>query len=134
MGSSGTGSFGNYKPENMKKNETAGRGTGINGIVSGGEIECPTEIPMILLEDVQQSDYFVNHGTVPPSGATVLLSKNLYYGRLVVVLNDTKEIIGNLPTKYNYLINCLNSGKCYSGNIINSDIKPVPFIVVTLHV
>ena len=133
MGSSGTGSFGNYKPDNMKKDKNARQGLGVNGIASGGEIECPTEITMIRLEDVQLSEYFTQHGTVPPKGASVFLSKKLHYGRLVVVASDTNEIIGNLPTKYNFLLNCLNSSKNYSGNVVNSDVKPVPYVVVTLH-
>lgn len=133
MGSSGNGSFGNYKPDNMKKNKSAGRGQGFKGLASGDEIECPTEITMIRLEDVQQSEYFAQHSTVPPKGAAVLLSKKLHFGRLVVVASDTNEIIGNLPTQYNFLLNCLNSGKNYFGNVVNSDVKPVPYVVVTLH-
>lgn len=133
MGSSGTGSFGNYKPDNMKKDKSTGQGIGVNGVASGGEIECPLEIKMIRLEDVQLSEYYKQHGTVPPMGAAVLLSKKLHHGRIVVIATNTNEIIGNLPTQYNYLINCLNIGKSYSGNVINSDLKPVPFVVVTLH-
>ena len=36
MGSSGTGSFGNYKPDNMKKDKSTGQGIDVNGVVSGG--------------------------------------------------------------------------------------------------
>jgi len=134
MGSSGSGSFGNYKPDKMKKNKGTGRGQGFKGLASGDEIECPPEITLIRLEDVQQSEYFIKHGAVPPNGVSVFLSEKLHFGRLVVVDSDTNEIIGNLPTQYNFLLNCLNSGKNYTGNVVNSDIKPVPYVVVTLHV
>lgn len=134
MGSSGNGRFGDYKPDKSSEKNQRGMGQGIiKGIGSGGEIECPTEIPMIRLEDVAISDYYQNHHDLPQKGEDIYLNPQIHNGRLVVMSSDTQEIVGNLPTKYYYLINCLKAGKCYSGTVVFSDLQPVPSVVVTLY-
>lgn len=132
MGSSGTGRFGNYPGGNGGSISANGQ----NGISGGGvgEIECPMVIEHIRLEDVAVSEYYVNNNALPDQNDGVALSNRIFNGRLVVTSALSNEIIGNLPTRYNYLINCINRGVNYSGRVISSGISPVPFVVVTLHV
>ena len=127
MGSTGSGRFGNYH---------IGEVSGNNGIggSSAGEITCPETIENIRLEDVATSEFFTKHGTLPVSHSNVELRNSLFCGRLVVETTDTHEIIGNLPTKYNYLITCIKRGSNYNGVVISSGISPIPFVVVTLNV
>jgi len=138
MGSAGSGKFGTYRVGNGQT--TGGTGTGSGGAGAGGglgggtgEIECPSVIENIRLEDVAISDYYVNHQSLPSRGDPVELNNNVYKGRLVVKATLTGEFLGNLPTQYNHLINCIKKGMQYSGAIVASGITPVPFVVVTLH-
>lgn len=124
MGSSGNGMFGTYSG--------GGAGSIINGGNTGIE-ECPLEIENIRLEDVAISEYFLSHNDVPSVGAFVELSMQLINKRLVVVLTNTQEVVGNLPVTYNYLNLCIKKGKRYSGVIKSSGLSPIPFIVVSLY-
>lgn len=136
MGSAGSGKFGTYRTGNGKG--ASGSGTGVGGGAGGSgsgtdEIECPAIIENIRLEDVATSDYYVHHNLLPSSGDSVYLNNTIYKGRLVVKATSTDEILGNLPTQYNYLINCIKKGMQYRGAVIASGSSPVPFVVVTLH-
>ncbi len=133
MGSSGSGKFGTYHIGNDKGSSSSG--TGVGGVGGGGtdEIGCPTIIQNIRLEDVATSDYYVHHNLLPTSGDPVYLSNTIYKGRLVVKVTSTNEILGNLPTQYNYLINCIKKGMQYTGVVVASGSTPVPFVVVTLN-
>lgn len=128
MGSSGSGKFGTYRVGN-------GQTTGGTGSVSGGtgEIECPSVIENIRLEDVATSTYYINHQSIPSRGDPVELNNTVYKGRLVVMATSTGEVLGNLPTQYNHLINCIKKGMQYAGTVVASGMIPVPFVVVTLH-
>lgn len=127
MGSTGSGSFGTYQ---IKNNQTT------NGDKNGGttEIECPTVIAAIRLEDVATSDYYSGLKSLPSAGSAVSLFNKVYKGRLVVKDVTTGQILGNLPTQYNLLLNCIKKGINYSGNIIGSGSSPIPYIDITLHV
>lgn len=133
MGSSGHGRFGTYHVGG----NLAGSGLtggGIGGVAGGGsEISCPSIIELIRLEDVALSEYFVKNESVPPFGSSVELENRINHGRLVVRLLSTEEVLGNLPTQYNYLLTCLQSGMRYTGTVVSSGEMPIPFIVVTLH-
>lgn len=138
MGSAGSGKFGTYRVGNGQT--TGGTGSGGAGGATGGgigggtgEIECPSVIENIRLEDVATSDYYVNHKSLPSPGDPVELHNTVYNGRLVVKATSTAEVLGNLPTQYNYLINCIKKGMQYTGTVVASGMTPVPFVVVTLH-
>lgn len=137
MGSSGIGRFGNY-PMGGGSHSSGGHGGTIGGSGTGGgfggEPVCPSVIEHIRLEDVAISEYYRNNQSLPEVGEDVELSGETLFGRLVVSLTSTGEVIGNLPTEYNYLIDCINEGKAYAGPILSSGISPVPYVVVTLHV
>lgn len=136
MGSAGSGSFGTYRIGNRQPidgtesgNRNLGDGTGGRA----GEVECPAIINNIRLEDVATSDYYNNHHSLPSIGDSVNLNDTIYKGRLVVKITSTDEVLGNLPTRHNYLINCIKKGWQYTGDVVASGTTPVPFIVVTLH-
>lgn len=129
MGSSGSGKFGTYR---------IGGGAGGDGSIvsqAGGssEVECPSIIENIKLEDVAASEFYLRHNALPVAGAVVKIRDKVYLGRLVVETIDTLEVIGNLPTQYNYLLTCIQKGINYTGQVISSDELPIPFVVVTLN-
>ena len=117
MGSSGTGTFGNYRP---------GNGSGEN------EKQKCADIIKINLEDIEFSEYFKNQNNVPESEQEVYPEFN--NSRIVIKLKTSNEIIGNLPTKYNYILDCLNNNIMYLGKVITSGSTPIYFIVVDLYV
>lgn len=134
MGSTGSGSFGNYRI-GRNGGGTSGSGSGSAGGMGGtGEIECPKLIENIRLEDVAVSEYYVNNNsTLPATGTKVQIRDKVHFGRLVIETEDTKQVVGNLPTQYNYLLTCITNGMHYSGEVISSGNTPVPFVVVTLN-
>lgn len=131
MGSSGSGRFGDYPSGG---NGTQGKPKGGNGGKVSEEINCPKTIDLIKLEDVATSDYYqINNRTVPPANTIVHLKKGLHKGRLVIEEPQTHIVIGNLPTKYNYLVYCMVEND-YLGEVLSSGLKPIPFVTVKLYV
>lgn len=124
MGSSGSGMFGTYR-------------NGGAGSLGVGSIEkesgCPARIEQIRLEDVAISEYYLKYENVPSVGMSVELAMQTVGKRLVVISKDTKEVIGNLPVRYNYLNLCIQKGKSYFGNVLSSGLKPIPYVVVNLY-
>lgn len=130
MGSAGFGTFGNYHIGDPKdSNQGNGSSSGGNGI--GGAQREKTDY--INLEDVPILDYFLNNNNVPSALEPVFLSDQIHNGRLVVISSVTLEIIGNVPTKYNYLLNDIKMGINYIGEVRSSGLSPIPFVVVSLH-
>jgi len=130
MGSSGSGKFGTYRIGNDNNTNESEGGSGSASI---REVECPKIIENIPLEDVGVSEYYQKNKALPISKTEVRLRITLYRGRLVVETVSTGEVIGNLPTQYNALVNCIKTGMKYSGIIVACGITPVPFVVVTLN-
>ncbi len=124
MGSTGSGMFGTYHGEG----EGALPGGGI-----GSDYQCPVLLENINLEDVAISEYFSNHSNVPEYGISIEAYDHLVNKRLVVISSDTKEVLGNIPVKYNYLNLCIKKGIQYCGNVISSGVTPIPYIVVNLY-
>ena len=127
MGSSGSGAFGTYNI-----------GNNLDGSIGGNsgkkvEVECPKEIENIRLEDVATSEYYLKRNLLPTVNSKVQLRNEVHYGRLVIETFDTNEVIGNIPTRYNYLLNCIKQGIVYTGRVISSGSSPIPFVVVTLN-
>ena len=136
MGSSGYGAFGNYRfGSNGGENGGLNRTNGMSELQgdSGNDLVCPPEIELIKLEDVATSEYYITHQNVPSPGDVVELADSICNGRLVVFLSSTEEILGNLPTKHNYLINCIDRGMRYTGQVYSSGLSPLPYIVVNLY-
>ena len=132
MGSSGYGRFGDY-PGSSSFGSYGGTGNQGNSSEYNRELDCPVAIDLIILEDVATSEYYSTRHRLPSPGEDVELKDCLHEGRLVVISSSTGEIIGNLPTEYNYLFNCIESGMHYSGNVRSSGEFPMPFVTVSLH-
>lgn len=132
MGSSGYEKFGTYHfgDNPFGSNYPGGIGGAAGG---GGEISCPSVVELIRLEDVALSEYYQNNKAVPPVGSEVELDSIVNHGRLAVKLSSTEEVLGNMPTEYNYLLTCLQSGMYYSGTVVSSGEIPIPYVVVTLY-
>jgi len=113
MGSRGTGRFGDYSPKR-------------------GETLCNKPLRGVALEDVGQSQYFQTNGNVPSIGIKVRIRDTVANGRLVVELESGIDIVGNIPTKFNYLLACLKAGNSYSGEVSYSSQGPIPAVEVNL--
>lgn len=123
MGSDGSGNFGAYPGGGV---ERVGGG-------AGEDDRCPEVIELIRLNDVGISQYYNTHKAVPGFDSNIEISKGVTNKRLVIILSDTKEVIGNVPVKYNSLSFCLNKGINYTGTITSSGLSPIPYIVVTVY-
>lgn len=124
MGSTGSGMFGTYRGE--------GEGALPTG-PNGSDNQCPVLLENIKLEDVAISDFYNKNNNVPNVARDVKVFDKIINGRLVVITSDTKEVIGNVPVKYNYLNLCIKKGINYFGDIISSGLTPIPYIVVNLY-
>ena len=113
MGSTGTGHLTDYS--GYKKavvGETGGKDT----------VYICNKAVATSLEDVATSDYFKKHGTVPPNGTPVIITST----SRIVAVDDKGDVIGNLPTEYNYLLGCIEEGYQYEGEVTDSFTSPLP--------
>ncbi|MBQ4393871.1 MAG: hypothetical protein II825_01035 [Paludibacteraceae bacterium] len=120
MGSTGTGHLTDYS-------NYRGARVGVTGgkdLVNMCEKAFETSI-----EDVETNDYYISKGSVPPAGARGVLSFN---GKRIVVVDDSGKTIGNMPTTYNYLLNCLEEGYEYVWVVVASAEKPLPSVVIAI--
>jgi len=119
MGSSGTGRLSDYTQ--------SGGGLGGKSGGSSGTDKC-IETIQEQLEEVALCDYYISNNNVPPIGSTVsVVIKNR-----IAIENTAGELIGYLPTQYNYLVGCIQNGYRYSGSIQVSTIDPLPTVLVHL--
>lgn len=114
MGSTGSGTFGDYKP---KANEDL----------------CYKEIKNVSLEEVSRSPYYQQKKLVPSLMDEVQVLETLHNKRIAVESIRDGLIIGYLPTKYSYLLSCMKKGIRYVGNIDFSIDQPVPKVMVNLN-
>ena len=111
MGSSGSGTLGNYQPSE--------------------KASCDEPIATDL-EEVAREEYFSGRGTVPPVGTKLQLHKGTVKGRLIVETVKKPEIIGLLPTSFHHLVLCLKKGYSYDGEVTASGGKKIPVVTVSL--
>lgn len=119
MGSSGPGNFSDYSnyPRAIK---------GVTGAVDS-EDKCALAFST-LIEDVDTCEYYSKKRILPAVGTEVYIDFKV---RLVVKSNDGL-IIGYLPTKYNYLRNCILKGFTYVGVVSNVSMTPINTILVDI--
>lgn len=119
MGSSGPGNFSDYSnyPRAIK---------GVTGAVDS-EDKCALAFST-LIEDVDNCEYYSKKGVLPAVGTEVYVDFKV---RLVVKSNDGL-IIGYLPTKYNYLRNCIVKGFTYTGVVSNVSSTPINTVIVDI--
>lgn len=121
MGSRGTGKFTDYS--GMTPTGNGGNGG------KGDKDPCDKEINC-LLDDVGRSQYYSNYNNVPPIGTKVEV---LFDGkRLVVQTMIGKEILGYLPTSYNYILLCINQGRVFNGGVADSRNSAIPYIKISV--
>lgn len=121
MGSTGGGSFTDYS-NRKPSNENANNGG------SSGKDPCGQAFTTPL-EEVSRCAYFNNHAMVPPRGTLVCVR---FTGIRLSVETETGEEIGFLPTKYNYIKNCIDGGSNYVGSVNSSTLVPTPAVFVDI--
>ena len=112
MGSSGSGNFSDYSQNPSTKKNQGG---------TSDENDC-TKAYSVALEEVNRCDYYISNGNIPPIGTPVKIILDI---RLKAVTVENNETIGLLPTSFNFLVNCLNAGISYSGEIVSSKLVPI---------
>jgi hypothetical protein len=119
MGSSGSGNFSDYS-----QNKSVGANQG----GKSGKDEC-NKAYSIILEEVDRCEYYINHSSLPPNGLSIKIDFHL---RLEAKDASSNEIIGYLPTKYNFLVNCIKNGFIFKGEIVSSITKPILIVRVDI--
>ncbi|MBQ4900314.1 hypothetical protein KB559_15870 [Paenibacillus sp. Marseille-P2973] len=114
MGSSGYGSFGDLKK-------------------SPNNDLCKKAIEGVELEEVARSEYYSELNEVPPFMHLIEVKRELVNGRVVVISSENQIIIGNLPSKYSYLLACMKQGISYMGTVTYSVVNPIPRVMVDLN-
>jgi hypothetical protein len=74
----------------------------------------------VQLEDIEHCAYFKNHKVSPPTGTRLSLA----HAKRLVAQTDMGEIVGNLPTQFNYLAACMEDGYSYVGQVRDSNNGP----------
>lgn len=117
MGSTGSGNFTDYQ------------GFSGNNPKQGGESsenKCEKAF-RTELEDVDTSEYYNSQGRLPDVNTEVNIEFNGH--RIVATINGVE--IGNLPTKYNYLRQCMNE-YTYLGIVSNTSSNPINSIIINV--
>jgi hypothetical protein len=120
MGSTGSGSFSDYS---NSKPLVPGDDTG----GSDGIDKCDRAFST-KLEEVAICDYFIQNKIVPPKGTKV----EIYFSKRLVARTFDGDIIGYLPTKYNYLKLCIEGGYKYKGEVASSTGSPIQKVVIDI--
>ena len=109
MGSTGTGRFKDYQ-------------VGTEGQKNGGSSEddqCDKEFS-VFLEDLERSEFYINHESLPEVGTQLIISAS----KRVTAYAESGEIVGNLPTQFNYLKFCIDEGYIYTSLVAQSMTNP----------
>ena len=119
MGSTGSGRLSDY---------TRFRGA-VKGVTGGEDLinKCERAVATVL-DDVETCDYYKKNGHVPAKGTYVKIALKT---RLVAV-DKHGDVIGLLPTEYNYLLECLNDGYQYEGEVSGSFETPIPSVYIAV--
>ena len=119
MGSTGSGRLSDYSRF----------GGAVKGVTGGKDLvnKCDRAVATGL-EDVSTCDYYKKNGHVPAKGTYVKIALNT---RLVAI-DENGDVIGYLPTEYNYLLECLTDGYQYEGEVSGSFETPVPSVYIAV--
>ncbi|MFS0559040.1 hypothetical protein [Brevibacillus sp. 179-C9.3 HS] len=115
MGSSGSGQFGNLRP-NLDENK------------------CERALKDVSLEDVALCEYYRQNEGVPSITHPVQVREGLFHGRIAVESLESNLVIGYLPSIYSYIPSCIKQGYSYVGNVTYSSNSVVPKVIVNLDV
>lgn len=120
MGSTGSGSFTDYPGSRPKD---GGQGAGGGGASGDDRCERAFSSP---LEEVEQCEYFPANNDVPPAGTQLSIEQR---GRLFAV-DESGHSVGALPTRFNYLADCIAAGFIYEGRVASSATAPMASVSV----
>lgn len=126
MGSTGTGHISDYTDNQPQKGDNSS-GSHETGGKSGSD-KCQNAFSTNL-EEVSNSKYLTQNKELPPAGTKILIA---FDQRIIATVEDG-TILGYLPTRFNYLLNCIENGFEYTGVIVSSNLKPLPSIVIDVH-
>lgn len=121
MGSTGSGSFTDYSQQKPTSSGASDGGT-------SGVDKCNQAFDSSL-EEVSRCRYFQEAG-IPAVGTDVFIRFNGV--RLAAVDTNSNREIGYLPTKFNYIKNCLDDGFSYSGVVRSASVTPTPVVYVDI--
>ncbi len=130
MGSTGTGRFSDYSGSSGGSEKSTNSSS--NSKRPGDASNRCEENLKVSLEEVSICTYYSDHGDVPPVNTDIDVISKLVGGRIGVKTSTDSELIGYLPTEYNYLRQCMEQGYSYSGTVTSSSLKPIPRISVSL--
>lgn len=137
MGSSGTGSFTDYpgsqggRPGNNSGGKKSGSG-GSGGSGGGSADQCEKQISSLRLEEVANCEYYENHQSTPSVGTQVRVREKLANRRVAIETSINGEIVGYMPTMYNYIKACMKDGWQYSGKVAQARSGQNPKVAVDL--
>jgi hypothetical protein len=80
----------------------------------------------VTLEDVEHCAFFKSHRSAPKAGTVLQIA----HKKRIVAETRAGEVVGNLPTSFNYLAGCLTAGFNYAGKVVDSANGP-PVATVT---
>jgi hypothetical protein len=137
MGSTGTGRFTDYSNSSSNKQSTSsssgsstssgGGSSTSSGGGSSGEDRCDQAFETVL-EEVERCSYYRQNRSLPANGTEVIVRMQ---GRIGVETTNS-ELIGYLPTQYNYLASCIQSGRSYAGLITLTSSTPIVVVRVDI--
>jgi hypothetical protein len=130
MGTQGTNKFKDY-PGTPRGGASGAKAGGPSSEDPGDVPLCERRLTGVPLEEVGRCDYFRAHSTIPAVGTPVVVRKKLVGGRIGVETTGG-ELIGFLPTDYNYLLRCMKQGYSYAGQVTSIAAKPIPVVRVDL--
>lgn len=121
MGSTGSGSFSDYsKRKPIDKEDDSGGSSNVDNCL----LAFSTGV-----EEISRCYYYLNYTNVPPVNTVVAI---VFNGVRLVAENALGEEIGYLPTRYNYLLFCMNAGYKYTGVVVTSSKSPTPSIRIDI--
>lgn len=122
MGSTGSGNFSDYSGSGNSRSGDEGR-TGGGG--SSGVDRCKQAFSCSL-EEVAQCEYYEENGDIPMEGTELAIEVD---GRVIAVDEDG-VVVGAIPTRYNYIAECIADGYRYVGVVSFASKIPIPSIGV----
>lgn len=127
MGSTGGGRFSDYTG-----NTDDDQGKPMSGSGGGGTDQCGHQIKDVVLEEVERSEYWKAHKRTPSAGTNVHVKATLVGGRLAIETSSKAEVIGYLPTRYNYIVQCMKRGFTYAGAVTATSTAPIVKVIISL--
>ena len=119
MGSTGTGHLSDYSDYSKA----------VTGVTGGKDTVyiCDRAVTTSL-EDVASSEYFNKYGSLPLREDLVIITAK----KRIVAMDKNGFVIGNLPTQYNYLLECIQEGYQYEGSVTESYLSPLPSVSIAV--